>query len=388
MTQADIRPLLRSSARGQASGARLPGKAPPYAASAERVTPQGVELRHLRYLVAVADAGTFTHAAEQLFVAQPTLSQQIRRLEDMVGTPLLQRRREGVQLTTAGSVLLEESRTVLSLVEHAVGMTREVAGLGRPLLRVAIAPGMPEALAAVTATRFQRTAADAGVDVAWLETFLDGEFSLIQQHRADAALGWVTGGQAVLPDGLDVMTLGEFGPEAWIPASHPAARLHRISLGQLADLDVAYGPRRVSAGTYDSWLAILRSANPRFAFADPPFQQPLLMTLAFAATASRPTAVLTGPRYPAGAGSATRQDPAANTYDMVPVRLDHSPLTATASLVWNVGLPRPLQQVIFDTADGITLQPDSQGNQANRTVAVVPTDLLRSPERHPSPQEG
>jgi hypothetical protein len=65
------------------------------------VAPQGVELRHLRYFVAVADAGTFTHAAEQMFIAQPTLSQQIRRLEEMVSTPLLQRRREGVRLGPA-----------------------------------------------------------------------------------------------------------------------------------------------------------------------------------------------------------------------------------------------------------------------------------------------
>ena len=60
--------------------------------------PQAIELRHLRYFAAVADAGSFTHAAEQMFIAQPTLSQQIRRLEEIVGTPLLQRRREGLRL--------------------------------------------------------------------------------------------------------------------------------------------------------------------------------------------------------------------------------------------------------------------------------------------------
>ena len=64
--------------------------------------PQGLELRHLRYFVAVADAGTFTHAAERIYIAQPTLSQQIRRLEEIIGTSLLQRRREGLRLTQAG----------------------------------------------------------------------------------------------------------------------------------------------------------------------------------------------------------------------------------------------------------------------------------------------
>jgi hypothetical protein len=64
----------------------------------------GVEFRHLRYLVAIADAGRFTHAAERMFVTQPTLSHQIRRSEEMAGTPLLHRRPEGVRLTEAGSV--------------------------------------------------------------------------------------------------------------------------------------------------------------------------------------------------------------------------------------------------------------------------------------------
>ena len=144
------------------------------AGSAERPDPggalQGVELRHLRYFVAVADAGTFTHAAEQMFIAQPTLSQQIRRLEEIVGTPLLQRRREGVRLTEAGSVLLDESRAVLSRVDHGVSQTRQAAGLGRPRLRFAVPPFLPEDLAVDVASRLRAAAKAAGApidDVVW-----------------------------------------------------------------------------------------------------------------------------------------------------------------------------------------------------------------------------
>src|SRR6266566_10054810 len=127
----------------------------------EGVAPQGLELRHLRYFVAVADAGTFTYAAERIFIAQPTLSQQIRRLEQIVGTPLLHRRREGLRLTTAGGVLLDASRTVLSLVDHEVSRTRQAAGLGRPRLRMVIPPGLPEDLAVKAAAALRAAAADA-----------------------------------------------------------------------------------------------------------------------------------------------------------------------------------------------------------------------------------
>jgi molybdenum-dependent DNA-binding transcriptional regulator ModE len=88
--------------------------------------PQGLELRHLRHFVAVADAGSFTRAAERIFIAQTALSQQIRHLEQIVGTPLLHRRRDGLRLTTAGGVLLDASRTVLSLVDHEVSRTADL----------------------------------------------------------------------------------------------------------------------------------------------------------------------------------------------------------------------------------------------------------------------
>jgi DNA-binding transcriptional LysR family regulator len=260
-----------------------------------------------------------------------------------------------VRLTEAGSVLLEESRAVLSLVDHGVTRTRQAAGLGRPRLRFAVPSHLPEALAVEAASRLRTTAAAAGVDVTWLETPLDAEFSPVRQRRADAGLGWLTvPGEALLPP-LDMMSLGKFAPEVWLPATHPAARDRVIGLGELAQLDVVHGPRRVSSGTYDAWLEVMRASNPRFDFTDPPFRHSLPMSLAFAATASRPTAVLTGPQQRAAAWCAPREpDPATGSYEMVPARVEGCPLTATAALVWSGDLPRQLQQVLFDTADSST----------------------------------
>jgi len=312
----------------------------------------GLELRHLRYLIAVADAGTFTQAAEQIFVAQPTLSQQIRRLEEMVGTPLLQRRRDGVRLTAASQVLLEESRAVMSLIDHGVSRSRQAAGLGRPRLRVVLPPYLPEGLAVEIASRLQSVAAAAGADVTWMETPLDAEFSLIRQRRADAGLGWLSPALDASPDPLEVMSLGEFEPELWIPSSAGNGHRGSISLDELARMRVIHGPRRASAATYDAWLTVLRTAQPRFEFTDPPFRHSLPMTLAFAATASRPIAVLTGPLHPAEAQiTPIRRQPMADLYDMARVSIERRPLTATAALAWNGDLPRELQQVLFDTAD-------------------------------------
>jgi len=318
-------------------------------------TPQALELRHLRYFVALAEAGTFTRAAERLFIAQPTLSQQVGRLEQLVGTPLLVRGRDGVRLTAAGAVLLDAARDVLSLVDHGVSRTRQAAGLGRPRLRVVMPPDLPAALAVRTATLL-RSAADAtDVDLIWMETPLDAGFSPIRQHQADAGLGWLTAGPGALPAPLDAMTLGEFEPGLWIPASHPAASRGTITLAEMARLPVIHGPRRASPGTYDRWLDVLRTADPHFAFTDPPLRHSLPVALAFAATADPPAAVLTGRTASAGTspGVIRRLRPA-DTGDMVRVSIAGRPLTATAALVWNGDLPRPLQQILFDTAAGAT----------------------------------
>jgi hypothetical protein len=150
------------------------------------------------------------------------------------------------------------------------------------------------------------------------------------------------------------MTLGQFEPDVWIPRPHPAARRGVIGLDNLTGMDVIHGPRRASPATYDRWLKILRATDPRFEFTDPPVRDSLPMALAFAATAGPPTADLTSPAAVADTPPGVIRLPRpAGTDDMARVSIDGHPLTATAALAWNRDLPRPLQQILFDTADGL-----------------------------------
>src|ERR1700751_2980802 len=111
-----------------------------------------MELRHLRYFVSVADAGSLTLAAEQsLHTSQPSLSRQIRDLEDEVGTPLLTRRARGIELTPAGRAFRDHARAVLSQVEAASDAARRVAYPGKSCFSMGFLTGqeliwMPEAL--------------------------------------------------------------------------------------------------------------------------------------------------------------------------------------------------------------------------------------------------
>src|SRR5438128_11024687 len=111
-----------------------------------------MELRHLRYFVAVAEAGSLTvAAARQLHTSQPSLSRQIRDLEDEVGTELLTRRARGIELTPAGRAFLDHARGVLSQVDAAAAAARRVAHPAKPCFTMGFLTGheltwMPEAL--------------------------------------------------------------------------------------------------------------------------------------------------------------------------------------------------------------------------------------------------
>jgi DNA-binding transcriptional LysR family regulator len=94
-------------------------------------------LRQLQYLVAVVDEGSFARAAPALFVSQPTLSQQVRALEDEIGGPLLERLARGVRPTPAGEALLPAARAALAATERARRSARMVLGLEAGELEIA-----------------------------------------------------------------------------------------------------------------------------------------------------------------------------------------------------------------------------------------------------------
>jgi DNA-binding transcriptional LysR family regulator len=99
-----------------------------------------MELRHLRYFVAVAEELHFRRAAERLYVAQPAVSEQIRKLEAQLGVRLFDRTHRSVSLTQAGSALLVEARRVLHQAEIARRAARDAHDSAGSMLRIGYVP--------------------------------------------------------------------------------------------------------------------------------------------------------------------------------------------------------------------------------------------------------
>ncbi|CAM5579272.1 transcriptional regulator CynR [Streptomyces avidinii] len=99
-----------------------------------------LELRHLRYLIAVAEHGSFTRAAEELRISQPTLSQQVKQLERTVGVQLLDRSGRAVRLTDAGATYVHHARGALRDLAAAERAVMDLADLSRGHLRLALTP--------------------------------------------------------------------------------------------------------------------------------------------------------------------------------------------------------------------------------------------------------
>jgi DNA-binding transcriptional LysR family regulator len=202
-----------------------------------------VELRQLRYFVAVAEELHFRRAAERLHVAQPAVSEQVRKLEVDLGVQLFERTHRSVSLTGAGVALLEEARRVLRQTEVARQAARGATERTAMRLRIGY---LPDTLPAAVPRALRHLAASlpaVEVDLASAPAWRLADD--VRRGRLDAAI-------TSLPaptNGLRSMPLGEQGAVVALPAMHPHAVVPEIAIKRLA-------PERIVVLPYE--------ANPAF----------------------------------------------------------------------------------------------------------------------------
>jgi DNA-binding transcriptional LysR family regulator len=207
-----------------------------------------MELRHLRYFVAIAEERSFTRAAERLWVAQPGLSTQIRRLEAELGVQLFDRHTRGVDLTDAGELFLERARATLAAAEEAfsTGRDLEAGVVGTVRLGIATAPGCRLVLSLLET--FGRDRPDVEVTVS--ESYGGTLLRDLRDGRLDALIGPSVCGS---PE-LRRLRLGR---EPWVVmagAGHRLATPGSISADELQGEQIVVTGHRDGAG-YDLAVA-------------------------------------------------------------------------------------------------------------------------------------
>jgi DNA-binding transcriptional LysR family regulator len=214
-----------------------------------------VELRHLRYFVAVAEELHFRRAAERLYVAQPAVSEQVRKLEEELGVRLFDRTHRSVSLTAAGTALLDEARRVLQQAELACMAARNAAEASADRLRIGHLPDLlPSSVA-----RAIRTLGTGGARMqVSLET--GPALRLIGQLRAEQ-LDAVIVGLPVPSNGLRVTRTGGEHAVAALAAGHPHASSHSVSLERLAPERVIVLPRDTNPAFHSAIVSMCRDAG-------------------------------------------------------------------------------------------------------------------------------
>ena len=187
-----------------------------------------IELRHLRYFLAVAEAAHFTKAASVLHVTQPTLSHQIRQLEGQLNLALFDRIGRRVKLTSAGEVLLPHARRVLRELEEAQSALSELHGLKRGELKVGIVQTVNACVIPEIVARF--SAAHSGIKITCAELSVDDIEAGLESGRLDLGISFLPA-QRMLIEGEKLFTEELV---AVLPAKHAWQKRRQLTIAKLA----------------------------------------------------------------------------------------------------------------------------------------------------------
>jgi DNA-binding transcriptional LysR family regulator len=200
-----------------------------------------VELRHLRYFIAIAEERSFTGAAERLWVAQPGLSTQMRRLEAELGVQLFERHPRGIDLTQAGELFLERARVAVSAAAAALATGRDLEAGVIGSLRLGLAAGARWPLASDLLLRFGRER--PGVELTVVEAYGRTLWRDLRAGRLDALIAPTGHGSA------DLRAL-ELGYEDWVVlvgTGHPLAGIGSLDAEDLQGERIAITGHRDGA---------------------------------------------------------------------------------------------------------------------------------------------
>jgi DNA-binding transcriptional LysR family regulator len=188
-----------------------------------------MELRHLRYFVAVAGELNFTRAAQKLHVAQPALSRQIRQLEDELGVRLLERNHHAVRLTDAGRAFQVEATALLRQSEQAVRIARQSSDPAATELNIGYIWGLFHSIVPGIIEAYRRHSPGTAVHLFDLSPRQQNE--ALRDGRLDA--GFI--GFEADTTGLQKRQISSCRFVAVLPTGHPAARKRTVRLAKLAD---------------------------------------------------------------------------------------------------------------------------------------------------------
>jgi DNA-binding transcriptional LysR family regulator len=217
-----------------------------------------MELRHLRYFIAVAEEGHITRAAERLGMQQPPLSQQIRGLERELGVQLFRRKPRGVEMTDAGRALLEDARAILAHIDHALATTRRTARGEQGRIAVGFtssAPFHPFVPRVIRAFRETFPLIDLTLEEGGTTELIED----LRHERLDAAFIRTP---IADPMGITVNPLLEEAMLVALPSAHPlVAGDAALTLRALAAETFIVYRRRSGPGLYDAIFAACHAAG-------------------------------------------------------------------------------------------------------------------------------
>ena len=208
-----------------------------------------IELRHVRYFLAVAESLNFSKAAHQLHIAQPPLSRQIRQLEEQLGVDLFTRDRHRVELTKAGRAFLQEARKLMVQMGHTIQAARQAQRGDAGIIRVGIASGLGGIVSQVV---FEFRKRSPAIEVECRDIFSNFQSDALRKREIDVGFLRPPLDQTALD--CELLYQEEF--IVILSKFHPLAKRRSLRMRDVADQPLVLFDRNYSSGLYDKILGL------------------------------------------------------------------------------------------------------------------------------------